>query len=111
MESKKDEPKPQQANHPERDSIGLFYVNPSQLVLNQDPLASIYTGAPGGPPDSASAVQTPLLGAKQGAAAATSTERQAQEKEDKADSILDHSEEASQHPPADQQEDAQMSAE
>jgi len=40
----KDEQKPQQATqpfHPERDSIGLLYVNPSHLVLDHDALASM----------------------------------------------------------------------
>lgn len=46
---------------PDRDSIGLFCVipnNDSQLVLNQDPLASIYTGGP----DSGTKQKTPMLG-------------------------------------------------
>lgn len=71
-ETKRDASKQAFDQYPERDSLGLFYVNPNALSgmapmgglgLNHEPLASIYTGAPepaSGIPQNL--VTTPLLG-------------------------------------------------
>ena len=69
-EAKKDITKQALEQFPaERDSLGLFYANPNginemvpmvgPLHLNNEPLASIYTGAP---EPASGTLQTPFLG-------------------------------------------------